>query len=62
MDVNDLVTELRDWALVQGAGSLAAILTEAADTIEAQDERIAIMSVEYDAERGRGPEPPGVEE
>lgn len=43
MTNNELIAELRDWAGVQGAGSLAAILDEAADVIEALDERVAIM-------------------
>lgn len=43
MTNDELIAELRDWAGVQGAGSLAAILDEAADVIEALDERVAIM-------------------
>ena len=46
MTTNDLISELRDWADVEGSGSLAAILNEAADTIEDQDERLAIASTE----------------
>jgi hypothetical protein len=44
MDTNAIITELRDWAEVQGAGTLANILNEAADKIEELDERVAIMS------------------
>lgn len=43
MDTKDLITELRDWADVEGAGTLSAVLNEAADKIEEMDERIAIM-------------------
>ena len=50
MDTNEIITELRDWAIVQGPGSLAEILNEAADKIEELDERVAIMSVERMAE------------
>lgn len=44
METNDLIATLRDWAEVEGAGTLSAILNEAADKIEALDERVAIMS------------------
>lgn len=47
MDTNAIITELRDWAEVQGAGTLANILNEAADKIEELDERVAIMSEPY---------------
>lgn len=46
MTKNDLISELRDWADVEGSGSLAAILNEAADTIEDLDERLAIAITE----------------
>ena len=46
MTTNELISEMRDWADVQGAGSLAAILNEGADVIEDQDERLAILSAE----------------
>ena len=46
MPTNELITELRDWATVEGAGTLSAILNEAADRIEALDERVSIMSEE----------------
>ena len=44
MQTSELITELRDWAEVQGPGSLGNILNEAADTIESMDERIDIVS------------------
>ena len=44
MDTNEIIAELRDWAIVQGPGSLAEILNEAADSLEDLDERVAIMS------------------
>ena len=44
MDTNEIITELRDWAIVQGPGSLAEILNVAADKIEELDERVTIMS------------------
>lgn len=44
MDTNAIITELRDWAEVQGAGTLANTLNEAADRLEELDERVAIMS------------------
>lgn len=44
MTTNELICELRDWADVQGPGSLADVLNEAADKIESLDERVAIMS------------------
>lgn len=43
METNELINELRDWAIVQGPGSLAAVLNEAADRLEALDERVSIM-------------------
>ena len=33
MSIPDLIDTLRDWAEVEGAGSLCSILTEAADVI-----------------------------
>lgn len=44
MDTNEIITELRDWAIVQGPGSLAEILNEAADSLEDLDERVAILN------------------
>ena len=35
MTTNELICELRDWAEVEGPGSMAAIMSEAADCIEA---------------------------
>lgn len=44
MNVNDLINELRNWAEAQGIKTtLGKLLDEAADTIEALDERVAIM-------------------
>ena len=44
MDVNKLISELRDWAEAQGVKTtLGKLLDEAADAIEALDERVAIM-------------------
>lgn len=50
MTNDELIAELRDWAGVQGAGSLAAILDEAADRIKElaadvadQKEKIALL-------------------
>lgn len=51
MDTKELIMELRDWAEVQGAGTLANILNEAADRLEELDERVAIMSVERECEQ-----------
>jgi SepF-like predicted cell division protein (DUF552 family) len=48
MDNNTLIAELRDWAEVQGAGSLGNILNLAADRIEEMDERISIVSEQLD--------------
>ena len=44
MDTNTLIAELRDWAGVQGAGTLANILNEAADRLEELDERVSILN------------------
>ena len=34
MQTGDIIAELRDWADVEGAGSLANLLNEAADRLE----------------------------
>ncbi len=44
----ELIRELRDRALVEGPGSLAAMLDAAADRIEALDERVDILSAEME--------------
>ena len=49
MDNAELINELRDWAEVQGAGSLANVLNEAADRIEQLDERLSIIGENLDA-------------
>lgn len=49
MTTNELICELRDWAKVEGPGSMAAIMSEAADCIEALDERVSIMEAEDEA-------------
>lgn len=49
MDNTELINELRDWAEVQGAGSLANVLNEAADRIEQLDERLSIIGENLDA-------------
>lgn len=49
METSELITEMRDWAAVQGPGSLANILTEAADRLEALDERLGIVSDSLDS-------------
>ena len=49
MQTSELVTELRDWAEVQGAGSLANVLNEAADHLEQLDERLSIIGENLDA-------------
>lgn len=51
MSNHELINELRDQADVLGAGTECHLLREAADAIERLDERVAIMSVEEDAER-----------
>lgn len=44
MNINDLINTLREWAETQGPKTtLGGLLDEAADTIEALDERVAIM-------------------
>ena len=43
METSELITELRDWAAVQGPGSLANLLQEAADRLEELDERLGIV-------------------
>lgn len=56
MQIGELINELRDWADVEGAGSLSNILNEAADKLEECEERIAIVedslvaSEQFDAE------------
>ena len=46
MTTSELINDLRDWAEVEGPGSLAAILNEAADRLEELDERLAIQATE----------------
>ncbi len=47
----ELICELRDWAQVSGEGSLAAILSEAADRLELLDERLDIVMESMDEMR-----------
>lgn len=47
MTTMDLIQELRDWSEVNDRGSLANVLTQAADRLEALDERIAIKDESY---------------
>ena len=49
MDNAELINELRDWAEVQGAGSLSNVLNEAVDRIEQLDERLSIIGENLDA-------------
>ena len=49
MDNNTLINELRDWAAVEGAGSLANILNLAADRLEELTERVSIIGKNLDA-------------
>ena len=49
MQTSKLITELRDWAEVEGAGSLANILNEAADHLEQLDERLSIIGENLDS-------------
>ena len=49
MDNDTMISELRDWAEVEGPGSLAALLQAAADRIEEMDERLAILGESLDA-------------
>lgn len=49
MDNNTLINELRDWAVVEGAGSLANILNLAADRLEELTERVSIIGENLDA-------------
>ena len=49
MDNRELINELRDWAEVQGPGSLAYTLNQAADRIEQLDERVSIIGENLDA-------------
>lgn len=48
---NRLITELRNQAAVIGGGTEADMLAEAADVIEEQDERIAIITEDDQTER-----------
>jgi hypothetical protein len=48
MDNEALIGELRDWAEVQGAGSLGYILNVAADRIEEMSQRVSIISENLD--------------
>ena len=50
MDRNDLINELRAAAEVEGPGTMCHLLNEAADEIEALDERVAIMAESRDVE------------
>ena len=52
MDRNDLVTELRDAAEVEGPGTMAHLLKEAADVLEEDGERLA---------EGQGAVPPMID-
>lgn len=47
----ELINELRDQAEVIGPGTEYHLLMEAADVIEALDERVAIMSVAEEEKR-----------
>ncbi len=47
MTTLELIQDLREWAEVDGKGSLANVLTQAADRLEALDERVAIMDESY---------------
>lgn len=47
MTTLELIQDLREWAEVDGNGSLAHVLTQAADRLEALDERVAIMDESY---------------
>ena len=44
METSELITEMRDWAAVQGPGTLANLLQEAADRLEELDERLGIVT------------------
>lgn len=47
MTTLELIQDLREWAEVDGKASLAHVLTQAADRLEALDERVAIMDESY---------------
>lgn len=47
MTTLELIQDLREWAEVDGKASLAHVLTQAADRLEAFDERVAIMDESY---------------
>lgn len=49
MTTGEIVNELRDWADVEGPGTLSNVLDEAADRLEELDERVAIISEHMDA-------------
>lgn len=51
MNHNDLISRLRAQAGVSSCASEREMLNDAADVIEASDERIAIMDVEAKSER-----------
>lgn len=54
MTTDELIHELRDQAEVIGPGTECHLLNEAADRLELLEERVAIMSVERDAEKVEG--------
>ena len=43
MTTMELIVELQDWARVEGAGTRAYMLNQAADQLEALEERVCIM-------------------
>lgn len=47
MTTLELIQDLREWAEVDGKGSLAHVITQAADRLESLDERVAIMDESY---------------
>ena len=47
MTTLELIQDLREWAEVDGKGSLTHVFTQAADRLEALDERVAIMDESY---------------
>ena len=49
MTTMDLINELRDQAEVDGPGTAYHLLNEAADRLEALDERVCIMSESYES-------------
>ena len=44
-----LIIKLREKALVEGKGSLASLLNEAADRLEEMDERLSILEENMEA-------------